>query len=390
MGSAPTAWCTECTAASTPRIEIRTTRAVATSRRVRLPDERGAREERHQRDRPREIGRVAGDQKVRRLGDFGSGWKKLRRLECCALRAADVSGGRTRGQEQGGHGEDRQDPQHEGHSSGETRRTQRRLPIRYTGRVYALGLAARWLHLASSVLLVGAAAMIVIAGRSDRATAQAWERRVLAGAWVCALVAIVSGLTVVGAQAALFEARPAAAFEARAIGRVLLETQAGHVWLVRAGFLAVLAAFLTLRVSVERRVDWRAARGRSGAAGRGCAGAARRRRPRRRCGAGHRAARSRSTACTCWRPASGSAGSFRLALLLESVATDAGPTRGRTRSSRRGDSRRGARAGPPAGRHGDRVALTQVGSVAALLGTRTDVCCSPSCGASPLPSGSRR
>jgi putative copper export protein/mono/diheme cytochrome c family protein len=127
--------------------------------------------------------------------------------------------------------------------------------------VYALGLAARWLHLASSVFLVGAAAMIVIAGRSDRATAQAWERRVLAGAWVCTLVAIVSGLTVVGAQAALFEGRPAAAFEARAIGRVLLETQAGHVWLVRAGFLAVLAAFLSMRVSVERRVDWRAARG---------------------------------------------------------------------------------------------------------------------------------
>jgi putative copper resistance protein D len=127
--------------------------------------------------------------------------------------------------------------------------------------VYALGLAARWLHLASSVLLVGAAAMIVIAGRSDRPTAQAWERRVLAGARVTALVALVSGLAVVGAQAALFEGRPAAAFEARAIGRVLLETQAGHVWLVRGGFLALLAAFLSLRVSVERRVDWRAARG---------------------------------------------------------------------------------------------------------------------------------
>ena len=135
------------------------------------------------------------------------------------------------------------------------------MPIRYTGRVHALGLAARWLHLASSVLLVGAAAMIVIAGRSDRATARAWERRVLAGAWGCALVALVSGLAVVGAQAALFEDRPAAAFEARAIGRVLLETQAGHVWLVRAGFLAVLATFLSLRVSVERRVDWRATRG---------------------------------------------------------------------------------------------------------------------------------
>jgi len=135
------------------------------------------------------------------------------------------------------------------------------LPFRYTGRVYALGLAARWLHLASSVLLVGAAAMIVLAGRSDRATAQQWERRVLVSAWVWALLALVSGLVVLGVQTALFEGRADAAFEPRAVGRVLLETQAGRVWLVRAGLLAVLAAFLSLRVSVERRADWRAARG---------------------------------------------------------------------------------------------------------------------------------
>ena len=135
------------------------------------------------------------------------------------------------------------------------------MPFRYTGRVYALGLAARWLHLASSVLLVGAAAMIVLAGRSDRATAQQWERRVLASAWVWALLALVSGLVVLGVQTALFEGRADAAFEPRAVGRVLLETQAGRVWLVRAGLLAVLAAFLSLRVSVERRADWRAARG---------------------------------------------------------------------------------------------------------------------------------
>jgi putative copper resistance protein D len=135
------------------------------------------------------------------------------------------------------------------------------LRIRYTGAVYALGLAARWLHLASSILLVGAAAMIMIAGRSDRATAQRWERRVLAWAWIWALAALASGLVVLGLQTALFEGRTAAAFEPRALGRVLLETQAGRVWLVRAGFLAVLAAFLSLRVSVEQRVDWRAARG---------------------------------------------------------------------------------------------------------------------------------
>src|SRR5215510_12563750 len=66
---------------------------------------------------------------------------------------------------------------------------------------------------------------------------------------------------VVGVQTALFEARTAATFEPQALDRMLLETQAGHVWLVRAGLLAVLTAFLSLRVSVEQRADWRAARG---------------------------------------------------------------------------------------------------------------------------------
>ena len=135
------------------------------------------------------------------------------------------------------------------------------MPIRYTDRVYAFGLAARWLHLASSVLLVGAAAMIVIAGRSDRATAQRWERRVITFVWAFALVALASGIVVVSTQTALFEGRAAAALEPRAVGHVLVQTQAGHVWLVRAGFLALLAAFLSIRMSVERRADWRAARG---------------------------------------------------------------------------------------------------------------------------------
>ena len=135
------------------------------------------------------------------------------------------------------------------------------MPFRYTDRVFALGLAARFFHLASSVLLVGAAAMIVMAGRSDRPTAERWERRVLAWAWAWVLAALASGLVVVATQAALFEDRPAAALDARAIGRMLLETQSGHVWLVRAGFLVLLAAFLSLRMSVERRADWRAARG---------------------------------------------------------------------------------------------------------------------------------
>jgi len=127
--------------------------------------------------------------------------------------------------------------------------------------VYALGLIARWVHLTSSIFLVGASAMIVIAGPSNRSTARSWEQRILSSARGLAVVALASGLGVLGVQTALFEGRAAAALEVGAIGRVLVETQTGRVWLVRFGFLVLLAAFLLLRLSVDRRADWRAARG---------------------------------------------------------------------------------------------------------------------------------
>lgn len=135
------------------------------------------------------------------------------------------------------------------------------MPIRYTSRVYALGLTARWLHLASSILLVGVSIMIVMAGRSDRPTARRWEQRMLAAGRALVLVALASGLAVLGVQTALFEGRAAAALEIGPIARVLVETQAGHVWLVRFGFLVILATFLLLRLKVDRATDWRAARG---------------------------------------------------------------------------------------------------------------------------------
>jgi putative copper resistance protein D len=53
---------------------------------------------------------------------------------------------------------------------------------------------------------------------------------------------------------------------------VLLETQSGHVWLVRQGLLLLLAAFLAARWDVERRTDWRAARGEAALLGAGALG----------------------------------------------------------------------------------------------------------------------
>src|SRR5712692_1772999 len=133
--------------------------------------------------------------------------------------------------------------------------------FRYTSPVYAFGLAVRWAHLACSVLLVGSAMMIAIAGRSDRPTALRWEQRLLAWSRAWALVALVSGLAQLGLQTALFEGRAAALLEAPALARVLFETQVGRVWLVRHGVLVLLSAFLLLPLDVTRRADWRAARG---------------------------------------------------------------------------------------------------------------------------------
>ena len=82
----------------------------------------------------------------------------------------------------------------------------------------------------------------------------------LLGSRGLALAALGSGLIVLGLQTALFEGRGGAALEAGSIARVLIETQAGRVWLVRFGLLAILAAFLWSRLHVESSLDWRAAR----------------------------------------------------------------------------------------------------------------------------------
>jgi len=127
--------------------------------------------------------------------------------------------------------------------------------------VTALGLLARFVHLSASILIVGGAAMIVLAGRSDRPTALAWESRVVALTRTLVWLALAVGVVVLAHQAASLESRAAAAVEPPALARVALETRFGHVWLVRHGLLLLLGVFVTLRFDVRRAVDWRAARG---------------------------------------------------------------------------------------------------------------------------------
>ncbi len=124
-----------------------------------------------------------------------------------------------------------------------------------------LGLVARFVHLSASILIVGSAAVVLLAGRSDRPTALAWEARVVALTRALVWLALGAGLVVLGHQAATLEDRAGAALEPAALARVALDTRFGHVWVVRQGLLLVLGVFLSLRLDVRRALDWRAARG---------------------------------------------------------------------------------------------------------------------------------
>ena len=120
----------------------------------------------------------------------------------------------------------------------------------------ALGLAARFAHLAAALGLVGVLGAMLLAGPSDRPTALSWLRRMAGLArWLIAL-ALVSGAAVLAHQAAVVTGRPAAALEPAVWARLLGESQLGTVWLVRGALLAALGVFLAL---VPRRPDGSAA-----------------------------------------------------------------------------------------------------------------------------------
>jgi putative copper export protein/mono/diheme cytochrome c family protein len=124
----------------------------------------------------------------------------------------------------------------------------------------ALLLGAVWIYLASSVLLVGALFLLLLAGPSANATIRRWERSVVDWSRGLVVVAVVAGLVWLVARTAVFENRPGAALEPLAVWRAALDTWPGLVWLGRQGALVVLAALLWARVDVTARRDWVAAR----------------------------------------------------------------------------------------------------------------------------------
>ena len=123
-----------------------------------------------------------------------------------------------------------------------------------------LGLLARWVHLAASILLVGGAGLLIVAGPSDRPTALRWQARVVRLAGALVVVALSAGVVVLAQQTASLEQRAAAALDPAALARVALETQAGIVWTMRQSLLLLLGAFFLARGDLSRRADWSAAR----------------------------------------------------------------------------------------------------------------------------------
>jgi putative copper resistance protein D len=118
-----------------------------------------------------------------------------------------------------------------------------------------LGITVRWLHLACGLGLVGLLTALLLAGRSDRPTARAWEARMLRACRLLALLLIASGIAALASQASVVTGRAGAALEPAAWVALLARTQFGTVWLVRHGLLLLLAALLLLREREQSPAD---------------------------------------------------------------------------------------------------------------------------------------
>src|SRR5690242_5447181 len=103
---------------------------------------------------------------------------------------------------------------------------------------------ALWVNLVQCVLLTGAFFLLLLAGRPTTVFIRQWEQRVLFLARWLVVVALASGVIALAIQTALFEGRPEAALEARAVWHALTGTRSGFIWTVRHGLLLLLGAFL--------------------------------------------------------------------------------------------------------------------------------------------------
>jgi putative copper export protein/mono/diheme cytochrome c family protein len=120
----------------------------------------------------------------------------------------------------------------------------------------AFGLAARWTHLVCGLGLVGIFSASLLAGRSDRPTAETWASRTLSLARWLAVGALVSGIATLAYQLIAVSGRADVLLAPAMWLRLLLHSRFGTVWLVRHGLLVLLAALVVLQERDESAIDW--------------------------------------------------------------------------------------------------------------------------------------
>ena len=124
-----------------------------------------------------------------------------------------------------------------------------------------LGLAVRWAHLGSGVLLTGAFGFLFLVGRRGSPTIQRWERRVIGWSRWAVGILLCSGLAVLSYQATVVTGQTAEGWNPATLLRLLTTTQFGTVWLLRHGLLLLLAGLILFREREETGWDWAAFRG---------------------------------------------------------------------------------------------------------------------------------
>jgi putative copper resistance protein D len=119
-----------------------------------------------------------------------------------------------------------------------------------------LGVVVRWVQLSAALGLIGIFTMLLLAGRSDRPTARAWEARVLTLMRWLVVAVLLSGVAALAYQAAVATGRAGALIEAATWIRVMEGSQFGTVWMVRHGLLLLLAGLVLLREREASTADW--------------------------------------------------------------------------------------------------------------------------------------
>ena len=119
-----------------------------------------------------------------------------------------------------------------------------------------LGVAVRGIQLGAALGLIGVFTMLLVAGRSDRPTARVWEVRTLGLVrWLVVLV-LLSGLAALAYQTAVATGRAGALVDPEAWIALVEGSQFGTVWMVRHGFLLLLAGLILLRERELSTADW--------------------------------------------------------------------------------------------------------------------------------------